>query len=130
MKLTKLTPNLVVADVSRSVAFYRDLLGFEMAMSVPEQPPYVFAGVQRDGIEIFFNAPEPVAEEMPELAGRPIGGTLTLYIEVDDVKGLYETVKGRARLVMDLKDQFYGMREFVIADPDGYLLTFSQRIQS
>ena len=35
----KLTPNLVVRDVVRSVNFYRDVLGFSMAMSVPDQPP-------------------------------------------------------------------------------------------
>ena len=29
---TKLTPNLIVADVDRSVAFYRDVLGFTVAM--------------------------------------------------------------------------------------------------
>jgi catechol 2,3-dioxygenase-like lactoylglutathione lyase family enzyme len=36
--LKSLTPNLIVSDVARSVAFYRDTLGFEVNTTVPEQP--------------------------------------------------------------------------------------------
>ena len=39
----KLTPNLLVANVERSLAFYCDVLGFNRGMTVPEQPPFVFA---------------------------------------------------------------------------------------
>ena len=42
-ELNKLTPNLVVADVARSLAFYRDVLGFKVAITVPDAAPYVFA---------------------------------------------------------------------------------------
>ncbi len=34
----------------------------------------------------------------------------------------------RATIVMPIKDQFYGMREFGIEDPDGYVIFFAQRI--
>ena len=34
--LKKLTPNLIVADVSRSIAFYRDVLGFSLEQTVPD----------------------------------------------------------------------------------------------
>ncbi len=33
----------------------------------------------------------------------------------------------RATVVMPMTKQFYGMREFAITDPDGYLLTFAER---
>ena len=126
----KLTPNLVVRDVVRSVTFYRDVLGFTMAMSVPDEPPYVFAGVQQGAVEIFFNDAAAAAEELPQFKDRPIGGTLTLYIEVPDVEAILERVKGRAPIVMPMKTQFYGMKEFAISDPDGYILTLAQRVQS
>jgi uncharacterized glyoxalase superfamily protein PhnB len=128
MTFEKLTPNLVVADVARSVEFYRDILGFTLAMSVPEQAPYVFAGVQQGAVEIFFNDPKAAAEEMPDLVNRPIGGTLTLYIEVSDVQALFERIAPLTTVVSPPKTQFYGMREFAIADPDGYVLTFAQRV--
>ena len=41
--LKKLTPNLIVSDVDRSMAFYRDVLGFSVAQTVPDAAPYVFA---------------------------------------------------------------------------------------
>ena len=41
----KLTPNLLVADVSRSLSFYTDVLGFARGMTVPDEPPFLFASV-------------------------------------------------------------------------------------
>ena len=55
---TKLTPNLIVADVDLSVAFYRDVLGFTVGMQVPDASPLVFAGMQSGDIEIFLNSAE------------------------------------------------------------------------
>jgi len=42
MKFQKLTPNLVVRDVAASMEFYRSVLGFQPAIKVPDEPPYVF----------------------------------------------------------------------------------------
>ena len=39
-QLNKLTPNLVVSDVARSIAFYRDRLGFSVETTVPDAAPY------------------------------------------------------------------------------------------
>jgi catechol 2,3-dioxygenase-like lactoylglutathione lyase family enzyme len=61
MKFQKLTPNLVVRDVAASMEFYRSVLGFQPAITIPEQPPYVFGSVTADGVEIFFNDQKAVA---------------------------------------------------------------------
>ena len=58
---SKLTPNLLVADVERSLAFYTNVLGFDRGFTVPEQPPFVFGSVLRGPIEIFFNERETAA---------------------------------------------------------------------
>ena len=126
-ELKKLTPNLVVANVEKSVAFYRDVLGFTLSATVPEASPYVFAIVQSGGVEVFLNAPEPAIAEYPAFAGRPIGGTLTLYIEVEGIRSLYDALRARMRIVTPLEKKFYGVTEFVIEDPDGYLITFGER---
>ncbi len=83
MQYRKLTPNLLVRDVGASIAFYRDMLGFELGMTVPEQPPYVFASVTSGSLEIFFNDQQAAAKEYPAFGGKPVGGTLTQFIEVD-----------------------------------------------
>ena len=124
--LQKLTPNLIVADVVRSIAFYRDVLGFTVQATVPDQAPYVFAIVQSEGVEIFLNAPEPAVAEYPAFKGRPIGGTLTLFIHVDDVHAAHESLKDRVQIVMPLEAKWYGVTEFAFVDPDGYVITFAQ----
>ena len=127
--LTKLTPNLIVSDVGRSVAFYRDVLGFTVAATVPEAAPYVFAIVQSGAVEIFLNAPEPAIAEYPAFKDRPIGGTLTLFIEVVDIARAHASLQGTVKIVMPLEHKWYGVTEFAFEDPDGYLITFAERDQ-
>ena len=81
-QLNKLTPNLVVSDVERSAAFYRDHLGFAVETTVPDAAPYVFVILRSGPVQIFLNAPEPAIEEYPAMKGRPLGGTFTMFIEV------------------------------------------------
>ena len=125
--LKSLTPNLVVSNVERSAAFYRDTLGFEVETTVPEEAPYVFAVMKHGGVQIFLNAPEPAAAEYPAFKDRPIGGTLTLFIEVEEVRRLHESLERRVTIVMPLEKKWYGVTEFACVDPDGYVITFAER---
>lgn len=126
-QFNKLTPNLVVSDVERSAAFYRDVLGFTVETTVPDTAPYLFAILRSGAVGVFLNAPEPAMAEYPAFKDRPIGGTLTLFIEVDGIDECYRALKDRVSVVMELETKWYGMTEFAIADPDGYLITFAQR---
>jgi catechol 2,3-dioxygenase-like lactoylglutathione lyase family enzyme len=128
-ELTKLTPNLIVSDVGRSLAFYRDVLGFTVGPTVPDAAPFVFAIVQSGPVEVFLNAPEPAIAEYPAFKDRPIGGTLTLFIEVVDIARAHESLKDRVKIVMPLEHKWYGVTEFAFEDPDGYLITFAERDQ-
>ena len=134
MKFTDVTPNLVVSDIDRSIAFYRDVLGFSVVTTVPESAPFVFAWMQRDDVKVFLNPIGSVKEALPDLAARGVGGTNTMFMVVDadtpadGIDALFDLVKSTARVIMPLKDQFYGMREFGIEDPDGYVIFFAQRI--
>ena len=129
-ELKKLTPNLIVSNVERSIAFYRDVLGFTVAFHVPETSPFVFAAMQSGPIEIFLNAPEPAVAEYPAFKDRPIGGTLTLFIEVAGVHAVHDSLKNKVRIVMPLEAKWYGMTEFAFADPDGYLITYAERTEA
>jgi lactoylglutathione lyase len=124
----KLTPNLLVANVERSLAFYVDVLGFARGMSVPEESPYVFASVVSGTVEIFLNDAATAIKEYPMFGGRPLGATGTLYIEVDGVDALHDRLKATVPIVMPLATQFYGMREFAFEDPDGYVITFAEPV--
>jgi lactoylglutathione lyase len=126
-ELKKLTPNLVVSNVERSVAFYRDVLGFTVSATVPDQGPFVFAALSSGPVEVFLNAPEPAVAEYPAFKDRPIGGTLTLFIEVTNIHEAHEALQGRVNIVMPLEKKWYGVTEFAFEDPDGYLITFAER---
>lgn len=129
MKFTKLTPNLVVRNVEASLNFYRTVLGFKTGITVPDAPPYVFGSVTSDGVEIFFNDHAAVAEDYPALGAKPIGGSLTLFIEVEGIEEVLAAVKrSAAKITMPLKEQFYGMREFAFEDPEGWIITMAERI--
>ena len=124
----KLTPNLVVASVERSLAFYVDTLGFARGMTVPDASPFVFGSVTSGPVEIFFNDAAAAIKEYPAFGGKPIGATGTMFIELEGVDALHERIKAAVKIVMPLVTQFYGTREFAIEDPDGYVITFAERI--
>jgi lactoylglutathione lyase len=128
MQIKKLTPNLVVRNVESSLKFYREILGLEKAISVPDQSPYVFASVSNGAVEIFFNDQKTVAAEYPRLAAT-IAASLTLYIEVDDLQAIFDRVQqAGANISMSVTEQFYGMKEFAFEDVDGYTITIAQKM--
>jgi uncharacterized glyoxalase superfamily protein PhnB len=125
---SKLTPNLVVANVERSLAFYVDTLGFTRGLTVPDAAPFAFGSVTNGAVEIFFNDAAAAIKEYPAFANRPIGATATMFIEMQGVDALHDRLKASVKIVMPLVTQFYGLREFAIEDPDGYVITFAERI--
>ncbi len=130
MKFQKLTPNLVVRDVAASMEFYRSVLGFQPAITVPDQPPYVFGSVTSGPVEIFFNDQKVVAEDYPALGSKPIGGSLTLFLEVEGIDEVFAAVqKSGAKVTMPMKEQFYGMKEFAFEDPEGWVVTMAEKIK-
>jgi uncharacterized glyoxalase superfamily protein PhnB len=104
----------VVRDVPKSVAYYRDALGFETEFLYGE--PTFYAGVERGNVLIHLQA----ANESKRAPGQ---GAMNVF--VSDVDGLYEELKGRgAQLLNAPKDYPYGMRDFNVADLDGNELCF------
>ena len=127
-RFQSVTPNLIVRDIARSTAFYRDVLGFEIKQSVPDAEPFVFVWLEHDGVQVFLNDPKAVAQDMPEAAKLPSGGTVTMFFVITGVDEYHAAVAPRATVLMPLKTQWYGMREFAIADPDGHIITFAERV--
>lgn len=128
VKFASVTPNLLVRDIAASTAFYRDVLGFEIKQTVPEAEPFVFVWLERDGVPVFLNDPKAVAEDFHGATELPPGGTVTMFFVMTGVDAYHDAVAPKAKVVMPLKTQFYGMREFAITDPDGHIITFAERV--
>jgi catechol 2,3-dioxygenase-like lactoylglutathione lyase family enzyme len=104
----------VVSDIAASLAYYRDVLGFEVTFEYGQPPSY--ACLCRDEVGLHLLA----AARTKRLAGQ--GG---LCIFVRDVDQLYAEVSARgARLLNRPEDRDYGMRDFDVVDADGNQLTF------
>jgi len=132
----KLTTNMMVEDVNRTADFYCDVLGFEFMMGVPEDTQEIAVTRQKDqtlgfailksgNIEMMFQAKKSLARELPEFSGMKVGGSLTFYIEVENVEGFYEELKDKVTIIKKIRTTFYGKREFYIRDFNGYVLTFA-----
>jgi catechol 2,3-dioxygenase-like lactoylglutathione lyase family enzyme len=74
--------HLTVADIDRSVAFYRDVLGLRFLFDVPAQ---AMAFLDCGGVRLYLGA-----AESPEFESRPL-----LYYTVDDVDTAYATATAR-----------------------------------
>jgi len=127
--LKKLTPNLMVEDVARTLAFYRDILGFEAVMTLPETAPFDFAIVRRDHVELMFQSRQSLSENVPALAGSAIGASQTFYIEITGLTDLYQQLQDKLEIVVDLHTTFYGTQEVYFRDINGYILSFSEARQ-
>ena len=125
---TRLTPNLIVSDVEASLRFYEDVLGFDRSMTVPKQSPFAFASVTNGPVKIFFTARSTATKEETQMSDLALGGGNIMFIEVVGVDTLHERIAPLVKVVMSLRTQWFGMREFAIQDPDGYVITFAERI--
>lgn len=117
-RFQQITPRVQVTDLQRTIQFYQKYLGFSVYLAWPEEQPK-FCILQRDQISIGFHAPD---EHRP---ARTTGGC-EFSIEVEDVQGLYATLKDKVPIDWGPEVYFYGRREFAILDPDGYMLIFTE----
>lgn len=121
----KLTPNLVVQNVNATVDYYKKQLGFELVMTVPDSGQFDWAMMKSGTVEIMFQASSSIGSDLPDLKNRKTGGTLLLYIDVEDVKKLRARMDKTIPVVKDLEKTFYGTEEFTVKDINGYYLTFA-----
>ena len=122
----KLTPNLIVADVGRSLAFYRDALGFSLEQTVPDVAPFVFAIVKSGRRAGLSQCARSRRRGIPGPQGPADRWHAHPLHQVDDIRGSYAQLKDRVQVVMPLEKKWYGVTEFAFLDPDGYIITFAQ----
>ncbi|SRR6266568_3861710 len=129
MKLGKLTPNLMVEDVNKTVDFYREVLGFSLTMSLPKEGTFEWAQMQNGETEIMFQSRKSMSSELDLFKEQAVGASLTFFIDLKDVEKLYMKVRDEITVLADLHVTFYGTKEFSMQDINGYILTFAQMMQ-
>ncbi|MEL7108934.1 MAG: VOC family protein [Pseudomonadota bacterium] len=114
---------LVVTDIHRSVAFYRDKLGFEVAQIWGDPPSFAIADTPRASIML-------KQADCDEDGGGPtpnatrVGGLWDTYIWVKDLQAILDLLATTGAKHSDPEVTPYGCTEIVVTDPDGYLICF------
>ena len=137
-----ITVHLTSRDMRRSIAFYRDKLGFELGECWPDADNPLFASLVLDNQALLLGANTPASEMgkwcgddaklkayfetfAREFEANAPGAGVTIYLGVDDVDAYHAELEENGVLEMlEPRTQFYGQRDFPVRDPDGYRLTF------
>ena len=125
-------PELDVSDLPTSLAFYVGEVGFEVAY---ERPAEGFAYLTLGDAHLMLEAAEGAGRRFRTAPlERPFGRGINLQIRVAGVADLHDRLISRGRpILVPLEERWYaqgdteiGHRQFVVADPDGYLLRFHE----
>lgn len=113
----RVAPGVPVADMGRAIRFYRDLLGFEVQFT--NGSPVSFAVLKQGDAELHLSA-EPAK-----------AGSFHAHLMVDDLDGIHERLQqGGATIRQPPKVQPWGLRDIVIADPDGNTFEIAEPVEA
>jgi catechol 2,3-dioxygenase-like lactoylglutathione lyase family enzyme len=127
-----LVPELLVSDIDASLAFWVGLIGFRVAYSRPEEG---FAYLQREAAAVMLE--DLTRSRRTWQTGtieRPFGRGINFQIEVSDIAVPLAALRAKAwPLYIEPEERWYrvgdletGQRQFLVQDPDGYLLRLWQ----
>jgi uncharacterized glyoxalase superfamily protein PhnB len=123
LRLRGIAPSLTSTDLQRSIAFYRDVLGFMIGDEWREKG--VLTGVElHAGAVTFMLSQDDFAKGRDRLKGV---GTRFYCSTAQDIDRFASQIKERGGVLdQEPKDMPWGARVFMISDPDGFKLTFQQ----
>jgi catechol 2,3-dioxygenase-like lactoylglutathione lyase family enzyme len=124
MVIKQAVPLLRVADVARSIEWYRGTLGF-VGDPFPASPPYQFAILRHGQVELMLRRGLPTAPSGP----RRYDWDVYLRREGEHFRELFAEFNARGIVTRRLEQMPYGLAEFEITDPDGYVICLSQLLQ-
>lgn len=110
-----LMPRIPVSDMHRSIAYYRYALGFRLAWRTADDS---LAAMASGDIEVMLLVPWSGDSEPPAQSA---------YVYVEDPDALCaEYQQAGADVVEPVASRAYGMRDFVVRDPDGHRFTLGR----
>ena len=112
-------PLLLVADLTESLRFYRDGLGFAVVGRAETNGSLFWCRLKRGASAVMLQARHP--EDAPDSAGT---GGISLYFVCDDVDVLHAEFAAAGLAVSPPSVAPYGMRQLFVPDPDGYSICF------
>lgn len=126
-RIVGIAPLFVVNNVPATLAFYRDLLGFEVMYQGPEPDDIFFGMVERGGAMIMFKAigVAPVPNYTRDV-NRGIAPWDAYICAADPDALAAEFASRNVEFFKPLLNNSDGLRGFEIKDPNGYVLFFGR----
>ena len=126
MKINSIVSEYIVDDVEETLHFYATLLGFKVVASEGAHDHLTWALLRNGSFRLSFKSLEKVNKEVPFIQDFPIGGTVSMVLQVSDIQLAYKEIKAKCELLNHPHLTACGMTEFSVKDPNGYFLTFEQ----
>jgi glyoxylase I family protein len=131
IEIRGMAPLLQVFDMPTSIAFYRDVLGFEVVSSANSGPPsqddhFGWALLRLNGVELMLNTAyeDDARPPAPDPARITAHDDTVIYFGCPDVDAAYAYLRERGVNVKAPTIAPYGMKQLYVADPDGFNLCF------
>ena len=135
MKFNQLTPELSITNFAKSLDFYTQILAFSVAYQRTEEG---FALLTLGEAQLMI---DQIGKGRTWATGDfsyPLGRGINIQIEVINIDPILASLKKhQVKLFMDVEEKWYrqdalewGNRQFLVQDPDGYLLRFTQDLGS
>jgi len=129
----RLVPELMVRDMAQSRRFWIDLCGFEVVYQ-REEEGFVF--LDRDGAQFMLDEIRGDDGWITAPLQAPLGRGVNFEIKVKSIGPLYERLLAADwPMYRAMQQRWYrngqieiGVQQFLVQDPDGYLLRFSEWI--
>lgn len=133
MEWSSLTPELLVTDYQKSFSFYVETLGFT-AEYTRDNP--LFAYLSLEGSQLMIEERTGSEWWVTSEINYPYGRGINFQITVDSIDPYASRLKNdKYQLFEEIREEWYqvdererGNRQFLIQDPDGYLLRFMEHI--
>jgi catechol 2,3-dioxygenase-like lactoylglutathione lyase family enzyme len=129
IQVQDLTPLIQVFDMPTSVAFYRDVIGFEIVMQSQPGDHFDWALLKLGDAALMLNTAYESDQRppAPDPARRAGHADTTLYFYCPNVDETYEYLRAKGLAVKKPVVRDYGMKQLTVTDPDGYDLCFQCR---
>ncbi len=123
MILSRLIPLLNVEDVSASIDFFRNALGFEVERQFEDKSGLVWAQLTHGDVVFMINRPDQAKSDHRRV--RPSYGETVFYFTVPDIHAAHQDLIEKGYDAGPIERQAYGVDEFTLRDPDGYEFAFA-----
>lgn len=126
IKVEGLAPLIQVFDMPTSVAFYRDVLGFEVVMQSQPGDAFDWGLLRLDGAELMLNTAYESEHRPPTPDPARIAAheDTALYVGCRDVDAAFAHLREKGIDVSPPRVAPYGMKQLYVKDPDGYVICF------